>query len=71
LYRAVDKHGKITDFLLTKNRDEKAALRFLKKSIQRNSLPETSAIDGSEAKASAIKSYNEEHGTNIGIRQVK
>src|SRR5262244_3141934 len=28
-------------------------------------------IDGSEANEAAIKSYNEEHGTTISIRQVK
>jgi putative transposase len=33
--------------------------------------PETITIDGSEATAAAIKSYNEEHGTTIVIRQVK
>ena len=34
-------------------------------------LPETITIDGSEANAAAIKSYNETHGTAIVIRQVK
>jgi len=71
LYRAVDKHGQTIDFLLTEHRDKEAALRFLKKAIRRNGLPETIIIDGSEAKEAAIKSYNEEHGTHIIIRQVK
>jgi transposase-like protein len=71
LYRAVDKYGKTIDFLLTKHRDKEAALRFLKKAIRRNGLPETITIDGSEANASAITSYNETHGTSIVIRQVK
>src|SRR4029453_6746722 len=31
LYRAVDKTGQTIDFLLTEQRDEQAALRFLKK----------------------------------------
>lgn len=34
LYRAVDKFGKTIDFLLTKNRDTKAARRFFKKAIK-------------------------------------
>jgi transposase-like protein len=34
-------------------------------------VPETITIDGSESTAAAIKSYNEEHGTTIVIRQVK
>jgi putative transposase len=40
LYRAVDKYGKPIDFLLTKHRDTEAALRFLKKAIRRNGVPE-------------------------------
>jgi putative transposase len=71
LYRAVDKYGETVDFLLTENRDKEAALRFLKKAIRRNGVPETITIDGSDANEAAIKSYNEEHGTNIIIRQVK
>jgi putative transposase len=71
LYRAVDKYRETIDFLLTEHRDKDAALRFLKKAIRRNGAPETITIDGSDAHAAAIKSYNEEHGTAIVIRQVK
>jgi putative transposase len=45
LYRAVDKYGQTIDFLLTEHRDTEAALRFLKKAIRRNGLPETITID--------------------------
>jgi putative transposase len=51
--------------------DPRAAKRFLTRAIRRHSVPETITIDGSEANAAAIKSYNEEHGTSIVIRQVK
>ena len=71
LYRAVDKQGQTIDFLLTKHRDERAAKRFLTKAIRRHGVPEKITIDGSAANEAAIKSYNEEHGTNIIIRQVK
>jgi len=71
LYRAVDKHGQTIDLRLTEHRDTEAALRFLKKAIRRNGLPETITIDGSDANEAAIKRYNEEHGTHIAIRQVK
>src|SRR6266852_7504429 len=71
LYRAVDKQGQTIDFLLTEHRDKEAALRFLKKAIRRNGLPEKIKIDSSEANEAAIKSYNAEYGTNILIRQVK
>ena len=36
LYAAVDKYGKTLDFLLTEQRDEEAAKRFLTKAIRRN-----------------------------------
>jgi len=71
LYRAVDKYGETIDFLLTEHRDKEAALRFLKKAIRRHGVPETITIDGSDANEAAIKSYNQEHGTTIAIRQVK
>jgi putative transposase len=71
LYRAVDKHGQTIDLLLTEHRDKEAALRFLKKAICRNGVPETITIDGSDANEAAIKRYNQEHGTAIEIRQVK
>jgi transposase-like protein len=71
LYRAVDKHGNTIDFLLTEQRDEAAALRFLKKAIRRHNVPEKITIDGSAANEAAIKSYNAEHGTAIVIRKTK
>lgn len=71
LYRAEDKQGQTIDFLLTEQRNERAALRFLTQAIRRHGVPETVTIDGSEANAAAIRSYNEAHGTTIIIRQVK
>jgi putative transposase len=71
LYRAVDKTGQTIDFLLTEQRDERAAKRFLTKAIRRHGVPAKITIDGSAANEAAIKSYNEEHGTAIVIRQVK
>jgi putative transposase len=71
LYRAVDKTGQTIDFLLTEQRDERAAMCFLTKAIRRHGVPEKITIDGSEANAAAIRGYNEEHGTAIIIRRVK
>jgi len=71
LYRAVDKTGQTIDFLLTAQRDEPAARRFLTKAIRRHGVPATITIDGSEANAAAIRGDNEAHGTAIIIRQVK
>ena len=71
LYRAVDKTGQTIDFLLTEQRDEQAAKRFLTKAIRRHGVPEKITIDGSAANEAVIKSYNAEHGTAIAIRKVK
>src|SRR3989449_10795543 len=71
LYRAVDKTGQTIDFLLTEQRDEQAAKRFLTKAIRRHGVPEKITIDGSAANAAAIRSDNTEYGTTIIIRQVK
>src|SRR5881296_4642306 len=71
LYRAVDKQGQTIDFLLTAQRDEQAAKRFLTKAIRRHGAPEKITIDGSAANEAAIKRYNEEHGTAIAIRKIK
>jgi putative transposase len=71
LDRAVDKMGQTIDFLLTEQRDEQAAKRFLIKAIRRHGVPEKITIDGSAANKAAITSYNEEHGTAIEIRQMK
>jgi putative transposase len=71
LYRAVDKTGQTIDFLLTEERDEQAAKRFLTTAIRRHGVPEKITLDGSAAHEAAIKSYNAEYGTAIAIRKVK
>ena len=67
----VKTRNQFIDFLLTEQRDEQAAKRFLTKAIRRHGVPEKITIDGSAANEAAIKSYNEEHGTTIAIRKVK
>ncbi len=49
LYRAVDNQGRTVDFLLSKNRDKAAAVRFFKKAIGNNEAPEKITLDGSRA----------------------
>ena len=71
LYRAVDKAGATVDFLLTARRDRKAALRFLRKAIDRHGVPGTITIDKSGANTAAIVSYNAEQDADVEIRQVK
>ena len=66
----MDKSGQTIDVLLTVERDEQAAKRFLTKAIRRHGVPEKITIDGSAANDAAIKRYNEEYGTAIEIRQI-
>ena len=54
----MDKYGQTIDCVLTQQRDEQAAKRFLTKAIRRHGVPEQSTIDGSAAHEAAIKSYN-------------
>lgn len=46
LWRAVDQEGEILESYVTKERDKKAALRFMKKTLKRNGSPETITTDG-------------------------
>ena len=55
-YRAVEKTGQPIDFLLTEQRAEPAAKRFLTKAIRRHGVPEKITIDGSAANEAALKS---------------
>ncbi len=71
LYRAVDKHGRTIDFLLTAHRDKKAALRFFNKAVEQHGLPEKITIDKSGANAAAIEALKEETGQEIEMRQIK
>jgi putative transposase len=59
------------DFMLTAERDRKAALRFLRKAIGHHGVPEKITIDKSGANTAAIASYNSEYEAKIEIRQVK
>ena len=71
LYRAVDQTSQTINFLLTEQRDRDALLRFLTKAIRRHGVSATITIDGSEANTSAIRGYNEAHGTSIAVHQVR
>jgi transposase-like protein len=54
LYRAVDEQGQTVDFLLSKNRDKAAAVRFFKKAIGCHEAPEKITLDGSRASHKAV-----------------
>ncbi|HYX39996.1 MAG TPA: IS6 family transposase [Oligoflexus sp.] len=71
LYRAVDEDGDTIDFLLAAKRDQKAAMRFLKKAVRQHGVPEKINADKSGANAAGLKAFNHEHSTDIKLRQVK
>jgi len=70
-FRAVDKHGEIIDFFLSKRRNATAAKRFLIKAINRNGKPSKINIDKSGANTAGIKRYNKQYSKRIKIRQCK
>lgn len=55
LWRAVDHEGEVLESLVTKTRDRKAALRFLKKSMRRHGRPETIVTDRLCSYGAALK----------------
>ena len=67
----MDRNGETIDFLLTVRRDNRAALRFLRKAIRSCGKPGLINIDTSGANAAAIWQYNKEESTRIWIRQCK
>ncbi len=70
LDRAVAKQGRPIACLLTEPRDARAALRLLTQAIRRHGVPETIAMEGSEAHTAALRRDHAGHGTAIIIRQV-
>jgi len=57
-YRAVDKHGKTLDFMLSESRDEAAATAFFKRAIGNNGFPNRVVIDKSGSNMVVV------HGAN-------
>ena len=55
LWRAVDHEGEVLESLVTKTRDRKAALRFIKKSMRRHGRPETIVTDRLRSYGAALK----------------
>jgi len=70
LYRAVDKDGKIVDFLLTTKRNTAAAKRFFDKAMGGNGASDKVAMDKSGANKAAINAINAGRDAPILVRQV-
>ena len=55
LWRTVDQEGEIFESYVTKERDKKAALHFMKKAWKRHGPPETITTDGPRSYKAAMK----------------
>ncbi|WP_120634179.1 IS6 family transposase [Ruegeria sp. EL01] len=58
LYRAVDKHRKTLDFMLSERRNKPAATKFFARMLEVNGLPRKVVIDKSGANTAGIKAIN-------------
>lgn len=76
LYRAIDSNGDTVEFMFSRNRDLKAAKRFIRKALARHGRPEKITIDGSQTNRLAITQCDAENrlrqgGGPIAIRSSK
>ena len=55
LWRAVDHEGEVLESIVTKKRDRKAVLKFLKKSMKRHGRPESIVTDRLRSYGAALK----------------
>ncbi|MBD0864199.1 MAG: IS6 family transposase [Rhodobacteraceae bacterium] len=58
LCRAVDKHGKTLDVMLSEQRNKPAAIKFFARMLEVNGLPRKIVIDKSGANTAGIKAIN-------------
>ncbi|GAA4644464.1 hypothetical protein GCM10023115_24240 [Pontixanthobacter gangjinensis] len=66
LWRAVDQEGEILESYVTKKRDKKAALRFLKKALKRHGQAEKIVTDGLRSYPAAMRDLGNENRREMG-----
>ncbi len=66
LWRAVDHEGEGLESLVTKTRDRKAALKFLKKAMRRHGRPESIVTDQLRSSGAAIKDLGRREDREMG-----
>ncbi len=66
LWRAVDHEGEILESYVTKTRDKKAALAFMKKALKRHGSPEKITTDGLRSHGAAISELGNRRKQEIG-----
>jgi putative transposase len=66
LWRAVDQEGEILESYVTKTRDKKAALRFMKKSLKHHRSPEVITTDVLRSYKAAMKELGNAEKLEVG-----
>src|ERR1700761_6250349 len=66
LWRAVDHEGEILESYVTKTRDRKAALAFMRKTLKRHGSPEKITTDGLRSYGAAMDELGNRHKQEIG-----
>ena len=66
LWRVVDHEGEVPESFVTKTRDKKAALKFLKKAMRRHGKPEAIVTDRLRSYGAALKEIGAEEKQETG-----
>jgi len=66
LWRAVDHEGEILESYVTKTRDKKAALTFMRKALKRHGKAETIVTDGLRSYPAAMRELGNEDRREVG-----
>ena len=66
LWRAVDHEGEILESYVTKTRDKKAALRFMKKALRRHGSPASIVTDGLKSYRAAMSDIGNAEKQEVG-----
>ncbi|MHC9419745.1 IS6 family transposase [Sphingomonas citri] len=66
LWRAVDHEGEILESYVTKTRDKKAALAFMKKALKRHGSPEAITTDGLRSYGAALTELGSREKQEVG-----
>ena len=66
LWRAVDHEGEVLESYVTKSRDKKAALAFMKKALKRHGSPEAITTDGLRSYKAAMTELGNEAKQEVG-----
>lgn len=66
MWRAVDHEGEVLESYVTKTRDKKAALKFLRKSMKRHGRPHVLVTDQLRSYSAAMKDIGNAHRQETG-----